>query len=229
MIQPTEYRIHSGKLPRTLCFAVASDLHNAPFGNILPLLRKADALLIPGDLINRYTQQWDRGIAFLRAAAERLPVFLSPGNHDLSAHDLPKLRRDIADTGVTFLANEYARFEGVVIGGWYSPVEIGHLRPFPMKSYAGEEGFRLMLAHKPNWFAPFLKNEPIDLVLSGHAHGGQIRIANQGLYAPGQGLLPILTKGFYYNNRLLVTSGWGNPCSVPRWGNPPEILHLYID
>ena len=72
-----------------------------------------------------------------------------------------------------------------------------------------------------NWF--FI--DPRSLVLSGHAHGGQVRLFGRGLYAPGQGLLPRYTEGVHFR-RLAVSRGLSNTQLVPRLFNPPEIVYL---
>ena len=73
-----------------------------------------------------------------------------------------------------------------------------------------------------------LRGRKVDLVLAGHAHGGQIRIREQGVYAPGQGLFPRYTKGVV-DGRMIVSAGAGNPVHMPRWGNPCEIVRITLD
>ena len=70
------------------------------------------------------------------------------------------------------------------------------------------------------------QEQPIDLVVSGHAHGGQWRFFGHGVFAPGQGILPKYTKGFY-NGNLLVSAGMTNTAPVPRLFNPTEIVILF--
>lgn len=67
----------------------------------------------------------------------------------------------------------------------------------------------------------------VDLVISGHAHGGQIAIGKQGLYAPGQGIFPKYSRGLYHG-RMIVSAGAGNPCRMPRWNNPCEVLIITL-
>lgn len=97
-----------------------------------------------------------------------------------------------------------------------------------------EEGYKLLLSHHPEYWAirePMLNNRNIDLVLSGHAHGGQIRVLDRGIYAPGQGLLPKYTKGKYRGKHgdMVVTSGMANTYKIPRLFNPYEILKIVIE
>ena len=83
MRQLTQYAIHTGKLSSPKRIIVVSDLHDGSFEDILPMLQGADALLVPGDIVNRYRQGYARGVAFLQTAAERLPTYFGVGNHEM--------------------------------------------------------------------------------------------------------------------------------------------------
>ena len=78
---------------------------------------------------------------------------------------------------------------------------------------------------------PMLKNRNIDLVLSGHAHGGQIRIFGQGIFAPGQGVLPKYIKGVYKvgDGQMIVSAGMSNSYLVPRIWNRKEVVYIAIE
>ncbi|MEA5146517.1 MAG: serine/threonine protein phosphatase, partial [Candidatus Limiplasma sp.] len=91
-----------------------------------------------------------------------------------------------------------------------------------------EPGVRILMSHRPEDYYRYLQNAPVDLILAGHAHGGQIRIAGQGLYAPGQGILPKLTHGLV-DGRMVISAGATNAVPVPRWGNPCEVLAIDLD
>ena len=91
MRKVTYYEHHTGKLEKPLTFAVISDLHNEPYEDLFPLIEGADALLVPGDICDRYRQQFDRGLAFLTDAAQKLPTFFSLGNHETKQHIMAKL------------------------------------------------------------------------------------------------------------------------------------------
>ena len=90
-----------------------------------------------------------------------------------------------------------------------------------------EKAFRILLSHRPEVFEVY-SDFGIDLALTGHAHGGQIRIGGQGIYAPGQGLLPRLTRGVV-DDKMIISTGAGNPARMPRWGNPCEVLLIRMD
>ncbi len=102
-------------------------------------------------------------------------------------------------------------------------------RPHPetawLQDFAAQDGYKILLCHHPEYRDRYLKDLPIDLVLSGHAHGGQIRIAGQGLFAPGQGFFPYYTSGVHGN--MVISRGLSNTASfIPRLGNPTEVIYL---
>jgi len=94
------------------------------------------------------------------------------------------------------------------------------------------DGYRILMCHHPEYWClrePMLRDRKIDLVLSGHAHGGQWRFMGHGILAPGQGLLPKYTGGIYDGQygSMIVSRGLSNPYRfVPRWGNPCEIVYV---
>ena len=92
-----------------------------------------------------------------------------------------------------------------------------------LEEYCSTPGYHILLSHHPEYF-PFLPSS-IDLVLSGHAHGGQWRFFGHGVWSPGQGWWPRYTKGVY-ENRLIVSAGLSNTTWVPRLGNPTEVVYL---
>ncbi len=87
-----------------------------------------------------------------------------------------------------------------------------------------EEGYKVLLCHHPEYW-PLLRSYNIDLILSGHAHGGQIRLFGHGLYSPGQGFFPALTSGII-DNRLVISRGLSNTYIIPRLWNPIEVVYI---
>lgn len=162
---------------------------------------------------------------FLREAGKIAPVFLSPGNHEW--YFLPEDLDIMHENGIKLLDNADcdAGIKGtaVCIGGLSSIVDFQWLDEFCAK-----DGYKILLCHHPEYYDRYLKDKRIDLILAGHAHGGQIRIGNRGIYSPGQGLFPRYTKGIY-NGRLIVTAGASNTASVPRWGNPCEVVIVHLE
>ena len=221
------YEHHTGKLNRPLTFAVVSDLHNEPFEDIFPLIEGADALLVPGDISDRYRQEYENGVAFLTEAAKRMPTFFALGNHEAQQEKYSKLRTALSHTGAEILVNRHVKFGEVFIGGWYDPDVVKE--PERLSALEREDGARILLCHKPEVYMKRIRHRDFDLVVSGHAHGGQIRFLGQGLYAPGQGILPRYTRGVYDHGRLIVSAGAGNPARMPRWFNPCEVLLINMD
>lgn len=92
-----------------------------------------------------------------------------------------------------------------------------------LAEFAAVPGYHILLCHHPEYY-PCLP-EAIELVVSGHAHGGQWRVRNHGVYAPGQGLWPKWTRGVY-DGRLIVSAGLSNTTFAPRINNPTEIVFI---
>lgn len=88
-------------------------------------------------------------------------------------------------------------------------------------------GFKILLSHHPEYYEPFLKDKDIDLTISGYAHGGQVRIGNQGLYSPGQGLFPKYTGGIH-DRKLIVSRGIVGTEIFPSINNKPEIVYIFL-
>lgn len=221
----TEYVWSTGKLSRPLTLIVVSDLHDAPYQDLLPMLEGADALISAGDTVDRYRQGFRNGVGFIREAAQRLPTFVGVGNHEMRLHRFDDFRRAVQNTGAHLLWNDCERFGELALGCWYRPEYFG--MPDMLPRLETEAGFRLLLCHRPEDYMRRLRGADVDLVISGHAHGGQIRVLGQGLYAPGQGLFPRYTRGVV-DNRMIVSAGASNAVPVPRWGNPCEVLRLRL-
>lgn len=222
----THYDFHTGKLARPLVLAVVSDLHNEPYEDIWPLIEGADALLVPGDISDRYRQQYDCGVAFLTEAARRLPTFYALGNHEARQKRYRELRTALNQTSAAILVNRHVRFEDVWIGGWYDPSIVRE--PEVLDDFEQLEGAKILMCHKPELYMKHMRNRNVDLVIAGHAHGGQICIGRQGLFAPGQGPFPRYTRGLV-DGRMIISAGAGNPARLPRWGNPCEVLIIHMD
>lgn len=250
------YTIDTFKIPapcEPFTAAVTADLHGKPFDFIRSALekRKPDVILIPGDICSEHISKeaydedprprlkkydGDNALGFLRMAASIAPVYYSKGNHEWKFED-----RDwalVRECGVHHLQNEFISFRGINIGGFASFRKYGskYIDPFRkepdtswLDAFAEKPGFHLLLCHHPEDYFHFIQSRPIELTISGHAHGGQWRFRNQGVFAPGQGLFPKYTKGFYDGNRLLVSAGLSNTGNwVPRLGNPMQLIYLEI-
>lgn len=235
--------------------ALLSDLHGRPYRNVIASLQrnKPDIICIAGDIIEGIWAEEDISplvsqqniLPFLEKCAGIAPTYLSLGNHEqvLDQEDL----KMIANTGVIVLDNRWEQRNGYIIGGLTSAYVTDYRRMkqkddscrYPkfqdikfgykpetewLKEYIAVSGYHILLSHHPEYYPLVLDN--VQLTLSGHAHGGQIRLFNRGLYAPGQGLWPKWTKGIY-NQQLIVSAGLSNTAfPIPRLFNPVEIVYI---
>ncbi len=226
----TDYEVRSPKLQKPLCLAVVTDLHGGEYADVIPALRKADAILVVGDLVNRHAGHWGYALDFLRDAPAIAPTFFSIGNHELLAREAAGFRKLLNESQMTVLDNRWTTFEGIVLGGLSSVCAHGKMPPDVsfLSDMAAQPGFRLLMCHQPEFYARYVAPYALDLTVSGHAHGGQVALWGQGLYAPGQGILPKWTSGFYFDKHLLVSRGMTNSARAPRIGVPRELLMLHL-
>lgn len=223
--------LESARISAPVKFLFLSDLHDRPAPEALALMQRErmDFAVFTGDAVNRHSGTAERSLRFLCEAAKLCPVFFSVGNHENYLPDMPWDR--LAAAGVTVLDNAETEIAGLRIGGLSSWLRAEEKEPAARAfaaRFSREDGkFRLLLCHHPEYYPLFLKQQDIDLILSGHAHGGQIRIFGQGLFAPGQGILPRYTAGLH-DGRLLISRGMANHTIIPRLFNPPEMLTVEL-
>ena len=100
-------------------------------------------------------------------------------------------------------------------------------KDFFEKAMSADDNFKLLLTHYPEYFLSKLNAYDIDLAITGHAHGGQVRLPFiGGLYVADQGLFPKLCDGYHEdgNSKFIVSRGLGKSGIVPRINNKPEIV-----
>ena len=217
--------------PRSsLCLALIADLHDTVPGGLWEALlaKKPDVVLFTGDMVHS-KEKCENGLRFLKECSSRFFTCCSLGNHEFKYG--MDFRENVRKTGVILLDDDYIKTEGLVIGGLTSGFAgkgQGTFRETPkpntdwLSEFCEQKGYRILLSHHPEYFE-FLRAYDIDLILSGHAHGGQWRIFGVPIFAPGQGLFPRYTSGFY-ENKMFVSRGVTNSAPVPRIGNKPELV-----
>lgn len=232
-MQETTYTLPLA-VTRSWTIAHVSDLHDHPCDAVLAALRAGtpDLIAVTGDLFNRLAGAW-HALSFLRGAAAIAPTFYSLGNHErLTTGDAER----IETTGVRLLDDDAVYFGEWAIGGLssgFGDAPQGNRKHTPppntafLEAFAAMDGVKLLLCHHPEYYPAYIRPRPIALTLSGHAHGGQWRIAGHGVFAPGQGLFPHYDGGVY-EGRLVVSRGLANTLPVPRFGNPTELVFLRI-
>ena len=161
---------------------------------------------------------------FLMKASEIAPVVMSLGNHELYLTEEDKAV--LKDANVALLNNSTVEIKNVLFGGIPSKQITGKIDTEFLTRFSELPGYRVLLCHHPEYYDK-LRSYPINLFLSGHCHGGQIRICDHGLFAPGHGILPRYHHGVY-DGRLVVSSGCANTASIPRWGNETEVVVVRI-
>ena len=222
-----------GVLRERLTFALVADLHNCPFDDALDAMAEAGLILVAGDVTNRHRRgPPPLADAFLREAPRLAPVYYALGNHEKRMRGAGAWRQKILDSGARLLDNEAILLRPDVMLGALSSQPKVHpdLRDASVvDTLAAFDGFRLLMCHHPEYYPQHVAGHGIDLTLSGHAHGGQVRIGGQGLYSPGQGLLPRYTAGWYDDRHLLVSRGMSNHAIVPRINNPCELIILTLE
>lgn len=230
----TFYSIYSPKITQKGIKATfVSDLHNCKNQANLALesisQHKPDFILFSGDAVNRISAKYDISLDFLEKASKIAPVFYSMGNHELIG-GFEDFTEEAKKRGVIVLDNEYTEFKGICIGGlsficdWEND-KTKEKRECFLSEFSSLDGYKLLLSHVPAYYTEFLRGKDIDLILSGHSHGGQIGLGKRGIYAPDQGLFPKYVGGFY-ENRLIVTRGLGQAVALPRFFNPYETVYI---
>ncbi len=212
-----------------------SDLHNAKFGKnnqrLVDRIRECDPdmIVLTGDLVDSNHTNVDRAVQFVNEIVKICPVYYVTGNHEywLDTSEYENLMDGLASAGVIILDDQVveisrgdAKFR--LVGLDDKSLADGTLEAL----LSDEKELTVVLAHEPQYFARYA-GTGVDLVLSGHAHGGQFRLPFVGgIVAPDQGFLPEYTAGEYYMNgtEMIVSRGLGNSVIPVRLFNFPEIV-----
>jgi predicted MPP superfamily phosphohydrolase len=235
-LEQNSYLICSDRVPSAFSgFRIAqiSDLHNAEFGEenaeLLKLLRASspDIIVITGDLVDSYHTDLEISLDFASEAMKIAPCYYVTGNHEARISGYGALKAGLEASGVVVLENEIVNLERceetISLAGAMDP-------SFRKGSIINElhagETYTILLSHRPELFDSYAA-AGVDLVFTGHAHGGQFRLpVVGGLLAPNQGLFPRYDAGIYTEGRtnMLVSRGIGNSIFPFRFNNPPEII-----
>ncbi len=208
-----------------------SDLHNRAYGRDGRDLERTlqglsfDMAALTGDLLDRHLpRRRKNGYACAEALTARAPVYFVQGNHEWEIGAWDEIKADLTCRGVTVLDDAC-----VTIQRGEAQIDLCGIREETtredMRRCIPQGSFAILLAHHPERLEDYAQTS-VDLVLSGHAHGGQVRLFGHGLYSPDQGILPRYTSGIYERGRtkLYVSRGAGNHSFLPpRLFNRPEI------
>ena len=251
----THFTVRSSKISEPFRIVLVSDLHEHQFGRDNEKLavkireQSPDLIIIDGDMINGDSENADTAVELVRALKEAAPVYYSFGNHEYSYMEAGHgdLTEELEAAGAVVL-----NYQSIDIDIKGNPVRLGGLyeygfetgmqseeeneRAVPyLEEYADTDRYLIMCAHRPESFYPWDMADQwgIDLVLSGHLHGGQVIIPGVGgLYNSLDGFFPKFDYGQYQlgDSDMVITRGLGsNPKMLPRFNNPPEIAVVEVE
>ncbi len=237
------YTVVSPKLTAEVRLAVVTDFHSSDNADdVVAMVASCapDAVLLVGDMFdddiaNRPT---GRTLSLMRQLSAQYPCYYVSGNHEAWTGEMDALYQQTEEAGVTVLRMSSGvltvRGQRIALCGIPDPYEMvfsGAPDTEEQIRQAMENvdsaDFTVLLAHRPELLAKYAQF-PLDLVVSGHAHGGQVRIPGvlNGLYAPNQGWFPKLAGGAYTQDgtTLIVSRGLAVRTRLPRIFNRPEVV-----
>lgn len=218
-----------------------TDLHSCKYGDgQIDLInavdgQKPDIVLLGGDIFDDHIP-FENAEIFVRDIARKYPCFYVSGNHEYWSGNADEIKQIVRDAGATVLEGECRTVRvgsrAVNICGVDDPTEIGEEAMLGQLGQAlsnvDKEAFTVLLSHRPELIDKYL-NYDVDLVLAGHAHGGQWRIPGilNGLYAPDQGFFPEYAGGRYDfdSATMIVSRGLAHETTrIPRFFNHRELV-----
>ncbi len=243
-IQVYEIKVKSEKLPDDFIgykIAHVSDLHNAEFGEenekLLSIIKNSspDIIVITGDIVDSRRTDVPIARGFINNAAEIAPVYYVTGNHEERVGMENQIDNIPLNENITvlhnrnvFLQNGESKVQiiGVDDPNFAESVNSTDYMNSVLAEYDDNGYYKILLSHRPELFETYVEND-MDIVFSGHAHGGQFRLPLLGgIYAPHQSLFPEYDSGLYKkdNTNMIVSRGIGNSLFPFRINNPPEVI-----
>ena len=247
------YRIEAEKIQSPVRIALLTDLHSCRYGKNQATLLNAiekqqpDLVLLSGDIFDDEIS-YDNAELTVRQLSERYPCYYVTGNHEYWGYDVDTILEIVRSCGVTILSGSCEPVEikgqklnicGVddpdvakyVEGS--TPIDEQLAQAEKAAQEAGAESYTVLLSHRPELFETY-QGYGFDLVVCGHAHGGQWRIPGilNGLYAPHQGLCPKYAGGRYdyEDGTMIVSRGLARESTkVPRIFNRPELVVIELN
>ena len=253
-----EYTVETEKIKGQTTFVAISDSEGRVFGeNNSRLAEKVkdanpEFVMILGDMVDNENGDYSGVVALCKTLAKDYPVYYALGNHELSFSEsengkyLENLKKAINSTGATMLVNEMTDFktedgDKITIAGlkqfpffeYYAPDYDNEENKLFQKYLSQEDDshYSILMCHCPETYMWGFDEYNIDLMVSGHTHGGLFRIPFVGgVYAPEQGFMPKYTKGYYSNGNanMLISAGLNNSQNIPRLFNPLDVTVITL-
>lgn len=241
-LQTVIYKTESDKITEKIKIVFLSDLHNCFYGGFdqSGLSKRIDnenpdIVIFGGDVVDQYGGT-KFALKIMSDTVKKYPCFYTAGNHERSRDDNKDFHQRVKNLGVKVLEgknskitvkNQKINIAGIVNANYYNEESISGLR--------SSDCYNILIMHEPQQIA-YVIDSGFDLILSGHAHGGQWRlpfILEQGLYSPDQGIFPDYTNGiFHYDNTThIISKGLARPLRmifIPRIYNRPEFTVIEI-
>lgn len=224
-----------------------SDLHNTEFGeNNSDLLlaikeQSPDIIVITGDVVDSRRTNVQIARDFVNNASEIAPVYYVTGNHEARVKVEDEIDNVPLNENVIVLHNKDILLEkgesviqliGVDDPDYKAVKDSTEYMNKRLKKYCNNEYFKILLSHRPEFFEVYAENN-MNVIFSGHAHGGQFRLPFiGGVIAPHQGLFPTYDAGLYYatdDTTMVVSRGLGDSIIPLRINNPPELIVVTLD
>lgn len=220
-----------------------SDLHNKLFGennkNLLEQIKEEqpDIIVITGDIYYSYRKKIENSLKFLEEISKMYKVYMVTGNHEYRDNNWKDHSKKIKSYGVKIIDNKvekiYIEDEFIQIYGLKDPSFYEHKVRYAvfeeklkrLKDDIDEKNLAMLLSHRPERFSMYARNN-VDLVFTGHAHGGQIRIFKKGVLSPSEGFFPKYTGGEYKRGKttMILSRGLGRTIFTTRLFNRPNIV-----
>lgn len=246
--------ISSDRIPSVFSnfrIAQVSDLHNTELGEgntkLIEILSelKPDIIVITGDLIDARHTDIKIALDFVKGAVQIAPVYYVTGNHEANCSQYGQLKTGLEMAGVTILEDEALQLEcdgemltliGISDPDFTIKGDIFNEVPGMVKAKLNSliddnNNYMILLSHRPELFETYVCCG-VDLVLSGHTHGGQFRLPFiGGIVAPNQGLFPKYDSGLYTDGitNMVVSRGLGNSIIPFRFNNRPEVILVELN
>ena len=252
------FTYNTDKVSSPVRICVLADLHDRSFGKDNSRLVfkvksvKPDLIILAGDFVNKNSPNADIVCTLISKLKDISPVYFGIGNHEIENRDRidPSLISKIEAAGAVVLDEEYEDIEvngnNIRVGGLYAyafgPGEIENeavlaepeVKEF-LEEFQNTQRLKIMISHRPGSFifGDASKAWNVDLVISGHLHGGQVVLPFLGgVFGGDQGYFPKYIHGMYEkdNMNIFISSGLGSgPKPLPRFNNIPEIAVINIE
>lgn len=249
-VETTCYTITSKTIPRAFSgFKILhlSDFHCAPKKGILLSAKQVspDVIFMTGDMVDDKLP-YGSFLKLLEAFLHIAPVYIISGNHDAYRSDLPEIIDICKGMGAVYLEDRTVTIEkdgseiflhGISDPGIRTPEKLDSKIKDSISQLDRKDGYEILLFHRANKLHLF-EDENFDLILSGHMHGGQMRlpylggiVAPKSCFADSKKMFfPDFSGGQYKFGKtdIIVNRGMGNPVPLPRFGNPTEIVSITL-